>query len=216
MIRILVADDHAIVRDGLRLLLNAETDLQVIAEAANGREAVQMNKELEPDLVIMDIGMPELNGIDATERIRTHSPNTQVIILSMYSTGEHIVRALKAGALGYLLKSSAGSELVRAVRMVAAKHRYLSLEVSDTLVSRYLQEIDQEVSETPLATLSAREREVLQLTVEGKSPAQIAALLFLSRKTVVTYKSRLMRKLAIDDLPTLTKFAIQHGLTLSE
>jgi DNA-binding NarL/FixJ family response regulator len=216
MIRILVADDHAIVRDGLRLLLNAETDLQVIAEAANGREAVQMNKELKPDLVIMDIGMPELNGIDATERIRTHSPNTQVIILSMYSTGEHIVRALKGGALGYLLKASAGSELVRAVRMVAAKHRYLSLEVSDTLVNRYLQEIDQEISETPLATLSAREREVLQLTVEGKSPAQIAALLFLSRKTVVTYKSRLMRKLAIDDLPTLTKFAIQHGLTLSE
>jgi DNA-binding NarL/FixJ family response regulator len=160
--------------------------------------------------------MPELNGIDATERIRQHSPNTQVIILSMYSTGEHIVRALKAGALGYLLKASSGSELVRAVRMVVAKHRYLSLEVSDTLVSRYLQEIDQEVSETPLATLSTREREVLQLTVEGKSPAQIAAQLFLSRKTVVTYKSRLMRKLAIEDLPTLTKFAIQHGLTHSE
>lgn len=216
MIRILVADDHAIVRDGLRLLLNAEPDLSVIAEAANGRDAVRMAKELQPDLVIMDIGMPELNGIDATEKIRQRFPNTQVIILSMFSTGEHIVRALRVGALGYLLKASAGSELVEAVRMVHAKHRYLSREVSDTVVSRHLHETNEGNSGTPLASLSTREREVLQLTVEGKSPAQIAAQLFLSRKTIVTYKSRLMRKLAIEDLPTLTKFAIQHGLTRSE
>lgn len=216
MIRVLVADDHAIVRDGLRLLLDAEADLSVVAEAADGREAVQKAKENAPDVVIMDIGMPELNGIDATSKIRQRSPSTQVIILSMYSTGEHIVRALKAGALGYLLKASAGRELINAVRMVHAKHRYLSREVSDTVVSRYLHESNRGGADTPLATLSAREREVLQLTVEGKSPAEIASQLYLSRKTVVTYKSRLMRKLDIADLPTLTKFAIQHGLTLSE
>ena len=216
MIRVLLADDHAIVRDGLRLLLAAEPDMKVIEEAANGREAVRKAKATRPDVVIMDIGMPELNGIDATERIRQITPETQVVILSMYSTSEHVVRALQAGALGDLIKASAGKEVLDAIRSVCVKRRYLSREVSETVVSQYLHEVGNLDTQGPLASLSVREREVLQLTVEGRSPAEIAESLFISRKTVVTYRARLMHKLGIKDLPTLTKFAIQHGLTAPE
>lgn len=205
-----LADDHAVVRDGLRYVLESQGDIQVIGEATNGREAVHQAQLLHPDVVVIDISMPELNGIDATEQIRQVSPSTEVVVLSMHSSGEHVLRALQAGARGFVLKESAGKEVADAVRTVHAGHRYLSPKVADLVIGSALHP---EQARNPLSVLSAREREVLQLTVEGKSAADIAAILSLSPKTVETYRSRLMQKLGIKDLPALVKFAIQHGLT---
>ena len=210
MIRVILADDHAVVRDGLRVLLEAQTDLGVVGSAANGRQAVRLVHELHPDVVVMDIAMPELNGIEATRQIHDASPSTQVLVLSMHSTTEHIFRALQAGARGYLLKDSAGAEVVDAVRVVHAGRRYLSQKIASTVVDDYISERHRA---SPLDSLSPRERQILQLVAEGKSSAEAAAILFLSPKTVDTYRSRMMQKLDVDDLPSLVKFAIQHGVT---
>ena len=208
--KVLLADDHAVVRDGLRILLEAHSDIGVVANAANGREAVRLALQLRPDVVIMDIAMPEMNGIEATQQIQDASPSTQVLILSMHSTTEHIFRALQAGARGYLLKESAGSEVVDAVRVVRAGRRYLSQKIASTVLDDYISERSRA---SPLDSLSPRERQILQLVAEGKSSAEAAAILFLSPKTVDTYRSRMMQKLGIGDLPALVKFAIQHGVT---
>jgi len=212
-ITVFLADDHAVVRDGLRFLLEAEHDIKVVGDAANGRETVRQVARLCPDVVIMDIAMPELNGIEAARKIGQVCPSTQVIMLSVHSTTEHVFQALQAGARGYLLKESAGIEVVNAVRAVHADRRYLSQKISDRLVDDYVLQRQATEAKSPLARLSPREREVLQLVVEGKSSAEIADILSLSLKTVETYRSRLMRKLGISDLPGLVKFAIQHGLT---
>lgn len=212
-ITVFLADDHAVVRDGLRLLLEAQPDLSVIGDAANGREAVRRVARLCPDIVVIDIAMPELNGIEAAREIGEVCPSTQIIILSIHSTIEHVFRALQAGARGYLLKESAGIEVVNAVRAVHAGHRYLSPKISDSLVDDYVRQRQSAEAKSPLARLSPREREVLQLVVEGKSSAEIADTLSLSVKTVETYRTRLMHKLGVSDLPGLVKFAIQHGLT---
>ena len=212
-ISVYIADDHAIVRDGLRILLDEQPDIEVIGDAADGREAVRQVTELEPDVVIMDINMPELNGIEATHHIMENCPSARVVILSMFATQEHIFRALQAGARGYLLKESAGIEVVKAVREVMSGRRYLSQKISEDVIDDYVRLRDQAMDEDPLSRLSPREREVLQLVVEGKSSAEIAEALFLSPKTVETYRSRLMQKLEIHDIPGLVKFAIQHGLT---
>jgi len=215
-ITVFLADDHAVVRDGLRVLLEAQPDIRVVGDAANGREAVRQLVRLRPDVAVIDIAMPELNGIEATQQIGEVCPSTQIIILSMHSTTEHIFRALQAGACGYLLKESAGIEVVNAVRTVHAGHRYLSQKISDRLIDDYLRQRQDAAAKSPLARLSPREREVLQLVVEGKSSAEIADTLSLSVKTVETYRTRLMHKLHISDLPGLVKFAIQHGLTSLE
>jgi len=211
-IRVFLADDHAIVRDGLRAVLQGQPDITVVGDAADGRETVRQEAQLRPDVVVMDIAMPELNGIDAARQIREADQSTEIVILSMYSTSEHIFRALQAGARGYLLKESAGVEVVNAVRAVHSGQRYLSQKISDKLVDEYVRQREAVGAQSPLALLSPREREVLQLVVEGKSSAEIADILFLSPKTVETYRSRLMRKLDISDLPSLVKFAIQQGL----
>jgi len=215
-ITVFLADDHAVVRDGLRVLLEAQPDIRVVGDAANGREAVRQLVRLRPDVAVIDIAMPDLNGIEATQQIGEVCPSTQIIILSMHSTTEHIFRALQAGACGYLLKESAGIEVVNAVRTVHAGHRYLSQKISDRLIDDYLCQRQDGAAKSPLARLSPREREVLQLVVEGKSSAEIADTLSLSVKTVETYRTRLMHKLDISDLPGLVKFAIQHGLTSLE
>jgi len=215
-ITVFLADDHAVVRDGLRVLLEAQPDIRVVGDAANGREAVRQLVRLRPDVAVIDIAMPELNGIEATQQIGEVCPSTQIIILSMHSTTEHIFRALQAGACGYLLKESAGIEVVNAVRTVHAGHRYLSQKISDRLIDDYVSQRQDAAAKSPLARLSPREREVLQLVVEGKSSAEIADTLSLSVKTVETYRTRLMHKLNISDLPGLVKFAIQHGLTSLE
>ena len=210
MIRVLLADDHAVVRDGLRALLEAQADIEVVGDAANGREVLRQARALQPDVVVMDIAMPELNGVEATQQMHDACPSTQVLMLSMHSTTEHIFRALQAGARGYLLKDSAGSEVAEAVRTVHAGRRYLSHKIAAAVIDDYIAERHRA---SPLESLSGRERQILQLVAEGKSSAEVAALLSLSPKTVDTYRSRMMHKLGIADLPSLVKFAIQHGVT---
>jgi DNA-binding NarL/FixJ family response regulator len=209
-IRVLLADDHAIIRDGLAALLGAQEGMTVVAHAQDGREAVRKATELKPDVAIMDIAMPELDGIEATRLVCKSSPLTHVVILSMHTTTEHIFRALQAGAKGYLLKESAGPELVAAVRSVHAGRRYLSQKITETVVVDYIRE-HQPID--PIGTLSNRERQIQQLVAAGKSTADIARTLFLSPKTVDTYRSRLMQKLAIDNVAGLVKFALACGLT---
>ncbi len=213
-ITVFLADDHTIVRDGLRYLLEAHDNIKVIGEASNGRDAVKRVKKLQPDIVIMDIVMADLNGIEAAEQICKECPSTRVVMLSMQSSSESILRSLKAGASGYLLKESAGRELINAIYTVNAGQRYFSAKVSDQMAGAYLRQT--EGIKDPLSVLSQREREVLQLVVEGKTSAEIADTLFLSVKTIETYRSRLMQKLGIKDIPGLIKFAIQHGITTLE
>jgi DNA-binding NarL/FixJ family response regulator len=210
MIKVFLADDHGVVRDGLRVLLDAQEDMCVVGDAANGREAMRRVLQLHPDVVVMDIAMPELNGIEATVQMHEACPNTEVVILSMHSSTEHIFRALQAGARGYLLKDSAGTEVVEAVRAAHAGRRYLGHKIAAKVIDDYIAERHRV---SPLESLSHRERQVLQLVAEGKSSAAIGSMLSLSPKTVDTYRSRIMHKLDIGDIPTLVKFAIQHGVT---
>ena len=215
-ITVFLADDHTVFRDGLRLLLEADGDIKVIGGAANGREAVRQVEALAPDVVVMDIAMPELNGIEATRQIREACPSAQVIILSMHCTTEHVFQALRAGASGYLPKESAGIEVVNAVHVVHSGHHYLNPKISDGVIDHYLQRREATEGRSPIECLSAREREILQLVVEGKSSAEIASVLSLSPKTVQTYRSRMMQKLGVNNLPSLVKFAVWHGLTPPE
>ncbi len=215
-IKVFIADDHAMMREGLRLIVEGEKDLCVVGEAADGSQAVRLIQRLAPDVVVMDIAMPKLNGIEATYQILNSKTFTRIIILSMHSSKEHIFRALEAGAEGYLLKESAGKEMVKAIRTVYAGRRFLSDRISQTVIEDYIHQRRADAEGSPIKRLSPREREVLQLVVEGKSSAEIASNLFLSPKTVETYRSRLMHKLGIKDLPGLVKFAIQHGMTSVE
>lgn len=212
-IEIFIVDDHAIVRDGLRFLLEATGEIHVIGEAGDGRTALRMIQELNPEIVLLDIEMPDMNGIDAAEEIQRRSVATKVIMLSMYATREHIFRALRAGARGYLLKEAAAKEVVAAIRAVHAGRRFLSEKIGDSVVEDYIDQHEARPEKSPLEQLSPREREILQLVVEGKTSAEIADILFLSPKSIETYRSRLMQKLGITDIPSLVKFAIQHGLT---
>ena len=211
-ITVFLADDHAVVRDGLKALLEADPEIKVVGGADNGRDAVLQVIQLKPEVVIMDIAMPELNGIEAAQQILEAEPAIHVIILSMHSTSEHIFRALQVGSRGYLLKESAGSEVVHAVHAVKAGQRYMSKRISDDVVAGYL--LHHKTSEivSPLERLSQRERQIFQLVAEGKSSATIAESLFLSPKTVDTYRSRLMKKLDVDDYASLIKFAIEHNI----
>ncbi|HSH28639.1 MAG TPA: response regulator transcription factor [Thiohalobacter sp.] len=209
-ITVYLADDHTMVRDGLRRILETESDISVIGDTDNGREAAREARALKPMVMVMDIAMPELNGIDTTRAVHKTCPDTRVLILSMYYTAEHIFQALQAGARGYLLKESAGKELVSAIRTVHAGNQYLSQKITGVLIDDYLH---MQHTSSPLESLSPRERQILQMVVEGKSSKAIAQVLCLSPKTVETYRSRMMQKLGIADFPSLVRFAIQHGLT---
>jgi DNA-binding NarL/FixJ family response regulator len=207
-IRILIADDHGIVAEGLKHLIDAQPDMEVVALVGDGREAVQQAREVQPDVVLMDLSMPELNGADATRAILERDAKCRVIVLSMYAQREYVRRALKAGAAGYVVKRSAAKEVVEAIRAVHAGQRYLSPRVADVVLEDYTDDKQDDL----LARLSAREREVLQLLAEGRTGAQIAERLSLSQKTVETYRARLVEKLGIRDLAGLVRFAIQRGL----
>jgi DNA-binding NarL/FixJ family response regulator len=209
-ISVFLADDHRVLRDGLRILLESQVDIQVVGEAENGKKAIEGVSAVKPDVAVMDITMPELNGIEAAQIIHEALPKIGIVILSIHSDLEHIFRALQAGAQGYILKESAGSEVISAVRSVYMGRRYLSPSIRDTLTEAYMQNRQME---SPLDQLSMREREVLQLTVEGHSSAAIAEKLALSPKTVETYRSRLMGKIGVRHLPELVRFAIKHGIT---
>ena len=212
MIKILIADDHGVVAEGLKHLIEAQADMRVVAIAADGREAVRVAREAQPDVVLMDLSMPELNGADAARAILERDPKCRVIVLSMYSDREYVRRALTAGAAGYVVKRSAAKEVVEAIRAVFGGGRYLSPRVADVVIDDYADD----KADDPLARLSAREREVLQLLAEGRTGAEIAQRLSLSQKTVETYRARLVEKLGIRDLAGLVRFAIQKGLVSLE
>jgi DNA-binding NarL/FixJ family response regulator len=208
-IKILIADDHVIVAEGLRSLINAQSDMEVVGLAGDGRDAVRQTLEKKPDVVVMDNAMPELNGIEAARIIRKRCAQTRVVMLSMHSTSVHVHRALQAGAGGYVLKESVGRELLDAIRAVHAGRRYLSKPLADDLLDRLVSD----VPEDPLSQLSSRERQVLQMIAEGNSVVDIAGKLSLSRKTVETYRERMMEKLGLHDFASLIKFAVQHDVT---
>ena len=209
---VFVADDHAIVRDGLVAHLSAQPDLAVLGTASNGREAVTQILAHAPRIAILDISMPELDGIEATRQIVAAAPDVRVIILSMHGGAQHIFNALEAGVRGYLLKESAGSEIIEAIRVVQSGRRYLSPRVAEIVAEN----LGTRGAVSPLESLSRREREILKLVADGHSSAAIGARLHLSPKTVDSYRSRMMQKLRLTDLAAVIKFAIQHGLTSLE
>ena len=214
-IKILIADDHKIVRDGLRTLVEKQSDMEVIGEAENGRNAVQFALELVPDVVIMDVTMANLNGIEATRQIHKEQPDIKIIALSMHSDRRFVAGMLDAGALGYLLKDCAFEELARAIHSVVSNQTYLSPKISDILVKAYVLKSSVKPS-SAYAILTAREREVLQLLAEGKSTKQIANSLYVSIKTVETHRKQIMDKLDIHSIAELTKYALKEGLTSLE
>jgi RNA polymerase sigma factor (sigma-70 family) len=211
-IRVLVADDHAIIREGLSVMLGNQPDMEVVGTAANGREAVRLVDEHEPDIVVIDISMPELNGIEAISQMLPRHPRIKVIVLSIHETKPYVYRTLKAGAKGYLIKETAGLEVVDAVRAVYRGERYLSQRISDLLTDVAFRKLEMPMEVSPLEQLSSREREILQLVAEGKTSQEIAERLSISPKTVDTYRSRLMRKIGVEDVAGLVKFAIQNGV----
>ena len=211
-IRVLVADDHAIIREGLRVMLGNQPDMEVVAVAANGREAIQLVEKHEPDIAVIDLSMPELNGVEAIQQMMPRHPHLQVVVLSIHETKPYVYRALKAGAKGYLVKETAGLEVVDAVRAVQRGERYLSQSISDLLTTASFQKLESLIDVSPLEALSPREREILQLVAEGKTSQEIAERLSISPKTVDTYRSRLMHKIRVEDMAGVVKFAIQHGV----
>jgi RNA polymerase sigma factor (sigma-70 family) len=211
-IRVLVADDHAIIREGLRVMLGNQPDMEVVSVATNGREAIRLVDKHEPAVAVMDISMPELNGIEAIQQMLPRHPHIKVIVLSIHETKPYVYRALKAGARGYLIKETAGLEVVDAVRAVDRGERYLSQRIADLLTDVSFRNLETSIEVSPLETLSSREREILQLVAEGKTSQEIAERLSISPKTVDTYRSRLMHKIGVEDMAGLVKFAIQHGV----
>lgn len=209
-IRVLIADDHGVVADGLRFIVEAQADMQVIDCVQDSREAVRRALDARPDVVLIDHAMPVLNGAEATHIIRERRPEIGVIVLSMYSNRVHVLRALQAGASGYVVKKSAAKEVVDAIRAVHRGERYLSRELVGGVIDEVVQK---NLPEDPVKRLSSRERQVLQLLAEGHPIANIAATLSLSPKTVETYRGRMMEKLGIHDVATLVRFAIQHGVS---
>src|SRR5213593_203698 len=210
---LLLADDHTVVRQGLRALLQAEPDIQIAGEADTGRQAVQLAKSLKPDVVVMDIAMPGLNGLEATRQILKLAPNTRVLILSSYSDDEYVHQSTEAGAAGYLLKQAAVTDLVKAIREVKSGHAIYSPAISRRLVQRYRETLRRGVPvKKRTDVLTSRETEVLQLIAEGKANKQIAAELGLSIKTIEKHRQQLMNKLGIHDIAGLTRYAIAKGI----
>ena len=207
MIRIVLADDHAMVRKGFRLILEAQPDMEIAGEAGNGREAVELAEKVHPDVVVMDVAMPELNGIEATRRLASSSPHTRVLALSMHKDSVYVREILRAGARGYLLKDSIDTDLINAVRAVARGDGYISPGVSDAVLSDYRRHVTD-----PLDLLTSREREVLQMIAESKTNKEIAAALNLSIYTVEAHRGKIMEKLNLHSTGELVRFAVRHGL----
>jgi DNA-binding NarL/FixJ family response regulator len=208
-ITVFIADDHALIRDGLRSLLAAHTNIQIVGTAADGRTAVREVQRLRPHVVLMDITMPELNGIEATRQLAERCPSVKVVILSVHATVEHYYQAARAGAWAYLLKESAAEEVAAAIRAVHVGKRFVSTRIAENFQTK----LD---AGSPIDSLSRREREILQLVAEGHPSAEIATLISISPKSVDTYRCRLMQKLGLRGLCDMVKFAIRHGLTTVE
>lgn len=212
--RVLLADNHTLVRAGLRALLQNIEGIQVIAEAGDGREALRLIAEHQPDVVLMDIAMPEMNGLEATAHVVKEFPQVRVIMLSMHANEEYVLQALRIGAMGYLLKDAGISELELAIKAISQGETYLSPAVSKHVVANYLQRVGNEPSS--LEQLTSRQREILQLIAEGKSTKEIAELLYISVKTVETHRMQLMKRLDIHDVAGLVRYAIRMGLVISD
>lgn len=212
MPRVLLADDHTLVRTGIRALLEAAGNLEVVGEASDGRAAVELVRTLNPDLAIIDVAMPNMNGIEAVRQICADHPHTRVIMLSMHSDQQYIYEALRCGAAGYVLKDAAFTELVSAIQTVLEGKTYLSPPLADSVMTDYVRRAQGKTAITELDKLSSREREVLQLIGEGNSSAEIAKVLFISVRTVETHRQHIMEKLNIHSIAELTKFAIRHGI----
>jgi len=213
-VNIILADDHTLFREGLLSILNSELEFNVIAQADNGREVVKIARKLDVDVIVMDIAMPELNGIEATRQVLHDDPDLKVVALSMHSDRHFVSGMLKAGAKGYLLKDCAGSELIKAIREVLQDRYYISEEISTNVLNDYVGKLVREDETT--SEISAREREVLQLIAEGKSTQEIAETLFISVKTVEAHRAKIKAKLKLNSIPELTKYAIREGLTSLE
>lgn len=212
MIRILLADDHIIMRNGLRLLLERQPDLSVVGEASNGREAVDLTESLNPDVVVMDVAMPQLNGVEATRQIVAKHPRTAVVILSMHSDESYVIRSLKAGARAYLLKDSAEADLIAAIRAISDGKSFFSPAVSKLLHEDYMRQLEDRDAEDSYELLTAREREILQLIAEGKANKDIANLLNLSLYTVETHRTHILQKLNLHSVPELILYAVRKGI----
>jgi len=206
-IRILLADDHVMVRQGFRMILAAQPDMEIVGEAGNGREAVELAEQLHPDVAVMDVAMPDMNGIEATRRLAVSAPRTRVLALSMYKDSVYVREILRAGARGYLLKDAIDRDLLSAVRAVATGEGYLSPAVSDAVLTDYRRHVTD-----PLDLLSAREREVLQMIAEGKTNKEIATALKLSVYTVDAHRGHIMEKLNLHSVGELVRFALRAGL----
>ena len=213
-IKIILADDHTMLRHGLSRSLELEEDIEIVGQATNGHSTIDLVKELLPDVVIMDIGMPDLNGIEATRRITNDYPNVKIVGLSMYSSDKYVREMFRAGASGYLLKNCTFEELTEAIRTVVTGKTYISPSISDMVVKEYASKPTDEKS--VFSVLTQREREVLQLFAEGKTTKQVGRSLHISPKTVEAHRLRIMEKLDIDNIAQLTKYAIQEGLTEPE
>jgi DNA-binding NarL/FixJ family response regulator len=211
-ITILLADDHAVMRTGLRLVLERQADFEVVGEASDGREAVAMAQKLLPDVLVMDIGMPNLNGIEAVRQVAATAPQVAVVILSMHSDESYVLRALKAGAKAYLLKESAEADLIGAIRAVSSGKAFFSPAVSRMLVEDYVRQLQDREIEDSYELLTTREREILQLIAEGKSNKEVAAILNLSLYTVETHRGNLMEKLGLHTVPELILYAVRKGV----
>jgi len=211
-IRILLADDHSLLRDGLRLLLERQPDFSVVAEAGDGREALRRVEEHRPDIAVMDIAMPQLNGIEATKQIVAHNPSTSVIMLSMHHDESYVVRALNAGARGYLLKDSLKADLIAAVKSVSQGHSYFSPKIRLLLQEDYFRQMADKQKSDSLELLTARESEILQLAAEGRSNKEIAGLLNLSSHTVETHRAHILQKLNLHTVPELILYAVRKGI----
>jgi DNA-binding NarL/FixJ family response regulator len=214
-IKVLIVDDHAIVRHGLSRSIQQQEDMEVVGQASDGRVAVELARKLSPDVVLMDVSMPYLNGIEATREILRESPATRVVALSMHSAKRFVREMFRAGASGYLLKDCEFDELVQTIRLISEGQTYISPSISRIVVENYARK-PQEDKESAFSVLTQREREVLQLMAEGNSTKQIAMRLFISPKTVEAHRLRIMNKLDIDNVALLTKYAIQEGLTPPE
>ena len=211
-IRVLLADDHTLIRAGLRMVVVSQPDFTVVGEASDGREAVALAEQLKPYVVVMDIGMPSLNGIEACRQIHDSLLGTQVIMLSMHSDEGYVLRALKAGAKGYMLKDSAEADLASAIRAVTAGKSFFSPAVSKILLEDYMRKLKRTGAEDSFDLLSPREREVLQLVAEGKSSKEVANLLSLSVYTVETHRAKVMQKLNLHNIPELILYAVRKGV----
>ena len=215
-VRVLLADDHAIVRKGLSSLLDGEPGFEAIAEVSDGREALAKVEQLHPDVVLMDISMPGLNGLEATRQIKRQFPATKVLMLSMYATEEYIFQALQAGASGYVVKNSAVTELIDAIRAVQSGDSYLSPSISKVVIAEYIQKVEASIGEDRYDTLTSRERETLQLIAEGHSVRDIAEQLYISDKTVRGHRAALRDKLGIQSTAQLAQYAMRRGLVAAE